>query len=360
MPQSDFSSPKDSPLESATSAPSAPIDLDPHHNLLCGHQNAQAQLYKALISQTCPHAWLLQGIRGIGKATLAHRAVRFLLSDAHDKSADRLKGEKERGEKESLAIKDSHPIWALIKARSHPDFLLITPSQEKKTQIIAVDDIRKVNDFLTRSPALGRYRVCMIDAVDNMNHNAANALLKSLEDAPPNSFFFLISHQPSLVLRTISSRCRLLKMKPLDKPAIEQILSFFMPKLKAEQKNLAVKLGYGSARLSLAFAQTRGRKLYNDFQNLTRDLTHFDNIAIHNFCHYIAQDKDGELYQLFCALMTQWVYHIATKTKNPQIRAKSFDLWDDFNQMISQQARFHLDRKQAAQNMFLKFEDMVR
>lgn len=152
------------------------------------------------------HAWLLTGPEGIGKATFAFRAARRLLGAAPDPRFG------------LLGSSPSHPVSLQIAARAHPDLMVLERAVEggKPRKVIPVDEARKLPEFFSKSPSSAPYRVAIVDAVDDMNANAANALLKTLEEPPERGVLFLISHAPGGLLPTIRSRCRRLRFAAWD------------------------------------------------------------------------------------------------------------------------------------------------
>lgn len=144
------------------------------------------------------HAWLLSGIEGTGKATFAYRAARRLLGATPD---------PQRG---PLGARPDDPVSRQIAAQSHPDLLVLERLEDggKLKKTISVDQARALPEFFSKSPSQARYRVAIIDAADHLNNNAANALLKILEEPPEKGVLFLISHAPGRLLPTIRSRCR--------------------------------------------------------------------------------------------------------------------------------------------------------
>jgi DNA polymerase-3 subunit delta' len=152
------------------------------------------------------HAWLLTGPEGIGKATFAFRAARRLLGAAPDPRFG------------LLGSSPSHPVSQQIAARAHPDLMVLERAVEggKPRKVIPVDEARKLPEFFSKSPSSAPYRVAIVDAVDDMNANAANALLKTLEEPPERGVLFLISHAPGGLLPTIRSRCRRLRFAAWD------------------------------------------------------------------------------------------------------------------------------------------------
>lgn len=152
------------------------------------------------------HAWLLTGPEGVGKATFAYRAARRLLGAPPDPSHGVLGADPE------------HPVSRQVAARSHPDLLVLERVGEdgKPRKVIPVDDARRLSEFFSKSPASAPHRVAIIDAADDLNMNAANALLKTLEEPPPRGVLLMVSHSPGRLLATIRSRCRRLAFQPLD------------------------------------------------------------------------------------------------------------------------------------------------
>ena len=181
-----------------------------------GQQAAEAAFLAAFNSGRLHHGWLLAGPRGVGKATLAWRIARFLLSTPAQ-AGDGLFGED--AAPETLDVPEEHPVSRRLLAMSEPGLFHIVRQVNEKTgrlraQILA-DDVRRLNEFLGLSAADGGRRVVLVDSADEMNVQAANALLKMLEEPPERTVFLLVSHQPMRLLPTIRSRCLKLALSPL-------------------------------------------------------------------------------------------------------------------------------------------------
>lgn len=181
-----------------------------------GQQAAEAAFLAAFNSGRLHHGWLLAGPRGVGKATLAWRIARFLLSKPAQ-AGDGLFGED--AAPETLDVPEEHPVSRRLLAMSEPGLFHIVRQVNEKTgrlraQILA-DDVRRLNEFLGLSAADGGRRVVLVDSADEMNVQAANALLKMLEEPPERTVFLLVSHQPMRLLPTIRSRCLKLALSPL-------------------------------------------------------------------------------------------------------------------------------------------------
>ena len=158
---------------------------------------AEAAFLDAFDKGRLHHAWLLCGVEGSGKATFAYRAARRLLGAAPDPG---------RG---LLGTRPDDPVAQLTVAQSHPDLLVLERAVEggKTKKSISVDQARDLPEFFSKSPSQAKYRVAIIDAADDLNLNAANALLKVLEEPPERGVLFLVTHAPGRLLATIRSRC---------------------------------------------------------------------------------------------------------------------------------------------------------
>ena len=159
---------------------------------------AEAAFVDAMARGRLHHAWLLCGVEGLGKATFAYRAARRLLGAAPD------------GSRGPLGARPDDPVSRLISAQSHPDLLVLERAVEggKTKKSISVDQSRELPEFFSKSPSQAQYRVAIIDAADDLNINAANALLKVLEEPPERGVLLLVTHAPGRLLATIRSRCR--------------------------------------------------------------------------------------------------------------------------------------------------------
>ncbi|MBR9844334.1 MAG: DNA polymerase III subunit delta' [Rhodobacteraceae bacterium] len=230
---------------------------------LFGQETAEAGFLEAFNSGRLHHAWLLTGPRGTGKATLAWRIARFLLATPITQGGG-LFGDAPPTY-ETMDISPDHPVAHRLLARSEPGLHSITRSINEKTgklrDMIVVDDIRKLTHFLTMSAADGGRRVVIVDAADEMNVNAANALLKMLEEPPANTTIFLISHQPSRLLPTIRSRCRELRLTPLSPEDMQQALMQAGADERAETPALAA-LSAGSVGEAMRLMRLGGLEMY--------------------------------------------------------------------------------------------------
>src|SRR6476659_1775758 len=178
---------------------------------LFGHRKAEAALLNAYRSGRIPHAWLIGGPQGIGKATLAYRMARFVLANSNPMSPSVQHAE-------TLALDPGDPVARQVTAGAHGGLLVLERGLNDRgvmRTVITVDETRETISFFGSTAAVDGWRVCIVDTVDELNPNAANALLKILEEPPQRSLFLLVSHAPARVLPTILSRCRKLLLRPL-------------------------------------------------------------------------------------------------------------------------------------------------
>jgi DNA polymerase-3 subunit delta' len=216
--------------------------------VIVGQDRAAEKFASAWASRKLHHAWLLAGPKGVGKATFAHEAARRVLAEAAGPAFDL----------HALDTSDDHPIVKLVDAGSHPDMRQLVRLVNEKTgnlnRNIKVDQVRELIEFLGLTAALSPWRVVIIDTVDELEGSGANALLKMLEEPPPNTLFFLVSNAAGRLLPTIRSRCRRLDFHELDDGAMTSILEEQAPQLGAAERQRTIAMSFGSAGRALAFA----------------------------------------------------------------------------------------------------------
>ncbi len=202
----------DKPAPETDKEPSAPHPRETFS--FVGHNVEEKALADALAGERMHHAWLLTGPKSVGKATLAYRFARAAL------------GARRIGPR-PLDVDPEDQIARRITALSHPDLFVLRRGlndRGKARREITVDDARELGNFFSLAPSEGGMRVAIIDAVDDLNRNAANAILKTLEEPPARSVLLLVCHAPGAALATIRSRCRRLALRTLDDAAMRTAL----------------------------------------------------------------------------------------------------------------------------------------
>ncbi len=268
---------------------------------LLGHEAAQRDYLGAWESNRLAHAWLICGLRGIGKATLAYRMARYAL--AQGGAGDMF------GQAPSLAMSAEDPVFRRMASGGHADFRAIEKpwadsKQLKRKTVIPVEEIRGIGTFLSMTPAEGGWRAVVIDAADEMNTNAANAVLKVLEEPPRQALLFLVAHNPDRLLPTIRSRCRRLDLRPLSREQVQALLNRYRPDLDSSaSKSLAV-LADGSIGRALELADEGGVTLFRDLITLLKDVPKLSATKLHALSD---QALKGDVFRTLSGLLSWWL-----------------------------------------------------
>src|ERR1700693_566426 len=212
---------------------------------LIGHEATEAALRRLFERDRLPHALLLAGPRGIGKATLAFRLARFVLARSGDELGPALLGEAAG---EGLAVSSDSGVFRRVASGGHADLFTLERGYDRKGRlrtVITVDDTREIADFLHLTSAEGGWRVVIIDGADAKKQSAANALLKILEEPPKRALLLLVAHSPGQLLPTIRSRCRRMNLSPLSPQLLRQLLWHYRPDLDEPQSEAVAALAGG-------------------------------------------------------------------------------------------------------------------
>lgn len=218
------------------------------NTLLLGQTEAEAVLVGAMASGRMHHAWLITGPQGVGKATLAFRFARAILA-----------GRSATG---SLAMEAAHPVFRRVAAGTHADLLTVEREwDEKRKKLrgeIVIDTVRGVAAFLRLTAAEGGWRVVIVDGAEDINRNAANALLKVLEEPPPRTVIVLVCSAAGRLLPTIRSRCRRLRLGKLDDATMSRLAAHYLPQMPSPQADRLASLAEGSIGRALLLADSDG------------------------------------------------------------------------------------------------------
>lgn len=225
---------------------------------MLGHDPAWHEWRGAMASPRMHHAWILAGIAGLGKGSFARAAAAELVAEATVPQPD---------------------------AAHHPDIIVLdhlpaNDDEEKKRsegkpfqtkRNISIDQIRTMQRRLNTRPTLGSRRVVIIDPADDLEKNAVNALLKSLEEPPAGTFFLLVAHRPGRLLPTIRSRCRILRFSPLKPGEVDAVLRSRAPQADATSRTAAIAAAEGSPGAALEFVKHDLGPLHILMQRLLRE-----------------------------------------------------------------------------------------
>ncbi|MBE2275474.1 MAG: DNA polymerase III subunit delta' [Rhodobacteraceae bacterium] len=242
---------------------------------LFGQAPAETEFLRAFNTGRLHHAWMLTGPRGVGKATLAWRIARFLLTP---RDSGGLFGAP--AAPETLDTADDTTLAHRLRALAEPRFHLLRRSPNDKgtamSQFISVEETRKLKSFFALSAADGGARVALVDSLDEMNTASANALLKLLEEPPPAATFLLIAHQPAKLLPTIRSRCRVLRLAPLAAAPLADALTQAGGDIDPDQRGALAELSAGSVGEAFRLTNLSGLDTYRDLVALLATLPRLD------------------------------------------------------------------------------------
>lgn len=345
---------------------------------LVGHRDAENRILDAMAGGRIHHAWLIAGPRGIGKATLAYRFGRALLASGEGQAALAVPSADSA---DSLALEPDSPVFRKVAARSHPDLLAIerglnTAGTRLRNDIV-VDDVRTVSTFLSLTAAERGFRVVIIDGAEWMNRQAANALLKTLEEPPPRTVILLISHAPGRLLPTIRSRCRRLVLRPLGDPEILGLLSRYAPGLDEADRLLATRLGEGSIGRALALVEAGGTRLYGAMVDLLASAGGAEIARIHALADQLGRSggeggHDHDSFEVFSDLLRWWLNRLIrcrALGQLPQALTEGEDaaiarcagagtldqwleVWEKTGRLFERARSVNLDRRQVLLNVF--------
>jgi len=309
---------EDAPTISASedsSAPQAPIEEFTHpratHIKLLGHEKAEADLLDLFNSGRMPHGLILNGAKGIGKATLAYKFTRFLLKHgATDKNQDSMFGESQ-SEPLSLDVPHDDPIFTRVASGGHPDLLTIErlydDGKNKTAATLAVAELRKVEPFLRMTSSNGGWRVVLIDDADTMNRNAQNALLKILEEPPKNTLIILITHRLGALIPTILSRARLMHINHLKPTTLTDLLSIKGNDIPPHNMEIITAMAEGSFGKTLDIIEEGGLDSYTQIIAILNEGQEIDWRSIHHISNQFAKAGSEQAYKNFTQTLL-WIY----------------------------------------------------
>jgi DNA polymerase-3 subunit delta' len=322
---------------------------------LYGHANAEAALLAAWNQKRLPHALLIGGPEGIGKATLAYRVARFVLA-RHGKSH----------QAESLAIDEDHPVARQVRALAHPDLLVLrrvwNEDTKKLRTEIRTEDVRRTVSFFGSTSAYGGHRVCIVDTADELNRFGANSILKVLEEPPSRSLLIIVSHSPGRLLPTIRSRCRRLLLRPLSVPdithAINDIAKAEGSGIAHDQIGVAAEAGGGSVRRTLELLLAESLEVRSMTIELLGRLPAVEGERLHALSDKLRRDED---LIIFAETLTDWLAAAATAPGEPSRRlARLAVTWEKVRRAAAESEEYNLDRKPLVFQVFSDLAEATR
>lgn len=342
---------------------------------LFGHEAAEASFAEALAAGRMHHGWLLSGREGIGKATLAYRIARHVLA---------LPAERGRGST-PLDIAPDTVAARQVRALSHPGLMVIRRPWEPKLKrfvtAIPVDEVRRIKTFLAHSAGASAWRVVIVDQADELNVNAANALLKSLEEPPPRAMFLLVTSEPGRLLTTIRSRCRRLDLAALSeadlRAATEQATAAAgTDAIDEKQWPMLAESSQGSVRRLLALSRSEGVGLHAKLKALIGLLPKVDWNEVHALADSVtgsgAEQRYEQMFELLTDIIARLVRTRATGqglVEDAKLAARIIpehglatwaELWETVVLKKAETAALNLDRKALILETFARMQAASR
>ena len=346
--------------------------LAPRENpQLVGHENAERELRRLVEAGRLPHAILLSGPRGIGKATLAFRLARFLLAGPSSG--------------EGLEVEPESSVFRRVVSGGHADLLTVEraydPRRRRLRSDIIVEDTRAIAGFFRLTAAEEGWRIVIVDGAEEMNRNAANALLKILEEPPRRGLLLLVSHSPGRLLPTVRSRCRHFPLNPLPRPLVLQLLGQYRPELARSEAEALAGLAEGSIGRAIELADAGGLALYRSILGILAQVPRVEIAELYAFADKLSRPDAEDAYRASEELLSQFlgkmVVLAAGRPFGPEElvageaevmrrlaacadAARWADLRDRIGRDFANTDQLNLDRKQAILGTFFAVEEMAR
>ncbi len=326
---------------------------------LFGHEDAEATLLAAYRGGRIPHAWLIGGARGIGKATLAYRMARFVLAHPDPAAA-------EVQAAPTLAVAAAHPVARQIAGGSHGSLLALERTVNDKgvkRTVITVAETRETIGFFGSTAAGEGWRICIVDTVDELNANAANALLKILEEPPQRSLFLLVSHASARVLATIQSRCRRLSLRPLSPDNVARAVAASAGRSAGDADVVeAANAAEGSVARALTLLGGDALGLHQRTVALLQSLPHVDQRALHALGDALG-GHDRTAVAAFMDTIDRWLSErlkVADANANLARLARLAEVWEKVTHAARDTEAFNLERKPLVFSVFGLLADVAR
>jgi DNA polymerase III subunit delta' len=304
---------------------------------LLGQEPALERAARAVRSGTLPQAWLFAGPPGIGKATLAYRIARYLLRYGATS-----------GGAADLSVPPNDPVSRQIGAQAHPGLLVLRRRENDKGRLrkdLDVGEIRRSGAFFGLTAGAGGWRIAIVDSADEMNDNAANALLKILEEPPIRALFILISHAPGRLLSTIRSRTQRLDLKPLDEDVLAAALGQLLPEIAAKDRAALARLAEGSLGLALRLSDEGGLKFARDAEHLLNGNGEPDIPGILKLSERIGRSTDGLAH--FGEFLSQALSRrIRSRAERGHADERAVELWEQINSLFARATAVNLEPRQ--------------
>lgn len=337
-------------------------DISPRMNTyLLGHKEAEDMFLESWKSGKLHNSWLVCGQKGIGKATLAYKIARFMLS------AD----ENNREQYSNIEVSPKAKVCEEIAQNACYNLKIIErdfvdedrkkvikaikdgePMDEeelknlRKSAVIKIDEVRTINEFMLKTSYDNRWKIVIVDSVDDMNVNSANALLKILEEPPARSMLILISHNPDRLLPTIKSRCIKLTLKPLQENEVASLLRRYRPQTEEADIKKIATLSEGSIGTAIEYADNNVLQYYDGLCKLAFAGDRFLLSDMLSFADNAVKSEDS--YNIAKSVVLKFLAEVVQEGKNVE---KTVEVWQNAIKTFSDTERLNMDKRQAFINI---------
>ena len=315
---------------------------------LYGHSEAEQAFLGAYRGGRMPHAWLIGGARGIGKATLAYRMARFVFAHREPSSA-------EVRNATSLVLAPDNPAVRRVAAQGHPDLLALERVEDEKGKVpmfIPVDMVRRTIGFFGSTAGEGGWRVCIVDAADELNTAGANALLKILEEPPANALLLVVSHAPGRLLPTIRSRCRRLMLRPLTTDDVARAAAEALGREASEPEiKTAALASDGSVARALDLLGGTALQVRERVNALLAALPAVNPRDLHALGDALGRDETA--FSAFVDAVRDWLSaRVTVAGAEPRRLDRIAEVWEKLNITARDVTDYNLERKPLVFNVF--------
>jgi DNA polymerase-3 subunit delta' len=305
-----------------------------------GHDAAVAAFRESFDGGRLHHAWLISGPQGVGKALFADKAALRVLAQGQGPVAA-----------SGLDVPDDHPAARLVAAGSHPDLMRLErlPRDNASGDLarsITVDQVRGLSRLFATTASMSPWRVVVIDAIDDLERAAANALLKNLEEPPPSSVFLLVSQASERLLPTIRSRCRQLRLSRLDDDAMTSALRAAVPDADSREIEELKAAGEGSPGRALQFRGLDIAALDRAMAELARDGDP-TNARRSALAQSLASKSAQPRYEAFLARAPSLIARAAKARRGPAL-AEALLTWERAQGLASSATHLSLEPESTA------------
>lgn len=330
--------------------------------VLFGHHEAEQAFLDAYRAGQLHHAWLVGGPEGIGKATFAYRAARFLFAHP-DPDAAAVRNAAD------LAVARDDRAARKLAAQAHPDFAVLRRGLRKDGKgysgETAIGEVRRPLDLFASTAGAGGYRVCIVDCAEDLNLSSANALLKLVEEPPEKSVFFIVAHQPARTLATLRSRCRKLPLRPLAAADVERALASLGPpwsQTAPDRIAHATSLSHGSVRRALTLLDKDAVALIARLRATLDRLPEIELKDLYGLAERLAGRDAAEDFGTALDVMAEWTAGTVRARAGEGARrlAPLVEVWEKNARAAREAEAFNLDRRPLVIAMFGDLAEAVR